>query len=373
MAESNNTQVARGLDRNLISIQQRLYTLFSTYNNYTSFSNEGWIPDRSDPFYDSLESLHDAIHGLTGGYGGHMSFIPFSAFDPIFFLHHAMVDRIFAMWQALYPDSWVEPEPAVWGTFTVAPGSTVNSTTDLTPFYASSNGTFWNSDTARDPHTFGYTYAEVAGLDLSGKPIDSQAQASLRLIINRLYGQSSTPSLVGGGASLSKADDKVPAPAEPGKSVIVDNKYREWTASIRVRKQAPGGTFYIHVFFGTLPDDRTSWAQHPNLVGTMSVLARPDPEGLGHQGPDTTGSVPLTAALVKEAMAGVLPNLEPDVVKPYLVQNLRLGITAIDGAAHTTQDVGIDIQIRSSSVHAPLGENEFPVWGKTTRHFEVTQ
>jgi tyrosinase len=34
-----------------------------------------------------------------------MSIVTYAAFDPIFMLHHTMVDRIFAMWQKLNPDS----------------------------------------------------------------------------------------------------------------------------------------------------------------------------------------------------------------------------------------------------------------------------
>jgi len=371
------------LDRNLPSFQQRLYTLFSNYKNYTTFSNEGWIPDRTNSSYDSLESLHDAIHALTGGRKGHMSIIPFSAFDPLFFLHHAMVDRLFAMWQALYPEAWIKPEPTSWGTFTMPSGQIVNSTTGLTPFFANSDGVFWTSDTARDPRTFGYTYAEVAGLDLDGRKIDSRAQASIKLIINRLYGGSSPPSLVGIGKSNSA--EVVPtldeggvgrvgttSTVEPGRSVIVHNQYREWVANIRVEKKAPGGTFYIHFFLGDIPKDTQTWAHAPNLVGTMCVFAAPGRRGTGHQGPDTRGTVPLTAALVKEALAGVLPGLETDIVEPYLKEKLRFGVIGVDGTVFDAATVaGLDIQITSSSVQVPTSDNELPAWGKTVSHFKM--
>jgi len=31
--------------------------------------------------------------------GGHMQLIPFSGFDPVFWAHHAMVDRLWRLWQ----------------------------------------------------------------------------------------------------------------------------------------------------------------------------------------------------------------------------------------------------------------------------------
>lgn len=382
-AESNNSLVARNLDQNLASIQQRLYTLFSNYANFSTFSNEGWIPNSPNASYDSLESLHDTIHSLAGGpLGGHMGLIPFSAFDPLFYLHHAMVDRIFAMWQALYPDSWVTPTPTRWGTYTIPPGETINSTTALTPFYADSDGTFWNSDTARNPHAFGYTYSEVVSLDLDGRPIDERAQSSLKLTINRLYGSSSPLSLVsdedssdeGGPASVEQGGGKAdPASTiKPGKSVIVQNKYREWIANIRVERQALGGTFFIHFFLGSVPEDSGSWAHAPTLVGTMSVFASPGQLGMGQHDMDTRGTVPLTAALVHKAMAGVLPGLEAGVVQPYLERNLRFGVIGVNGTVVDDAEVlGLHIQIVSASVQVPPNDEELPIWGPMDTHFDL--
>jgi tyrosinase len=103
-AVSRNNLVAQQLDNSASSLRSRLYNLFSNYHDYTTFSNEAWIPGNNPNGYDSIESVHDNVHGLTGS-GGHMTYIDYAAFDPSFFLHHAMIDRCFAMWQALNPDS----------------------------------------------------------------------------------------------------------------------------------------------------------------------------------------------------------------------------------------------------------------------------
>src|SRR2546423_6559722 len=51
-------------------------------------------------FYDfstQLESLlHNAVHGWVGGSMGQ---VPLAAYDPIFYAHHTMVDRIWYLWQ----------------------------------------------------------------------------------------------------------------------------------------------------------------------------------------------------------------------------------------------------------------------------------
>ena len=32
--------------------------------------------------------------------------LDYSAFDPIFWLHHTNIDRLFSIWQAIYPDRY---------------------------------------------------------------------------------------------------------------------------------------------------------------------------------------------------------------------------------------------------------------------------
>ncbi len=50
-------------------------------------------------FSDGLEDIHNDIHGWVGGRCGDMNHIPFAAYDPIFWSHHVMIDRIFWLWQ----------------------------------------------------------------------------------------------------------------------------------------------------------------------------------------------------------------------------------------------------------------------------------
>jgi tyrosinase len=57
-------------------------------------------------FQLQLEDIHDNIHGWTGGrnpqapaQGGDMGAVARAAFDPIFWSHHCMIDRIWYLWQ----------------------------------------------------------------------------------------------------------------------------------------------------------------------------------------------------------------------------------------------------------------------------------
>ena len=47
-------------------------------------------------FVDALENIHDGIHGWVGG---DMGIVASAAFDPIFWSHHAMIDRFWWLWQ----------------------------------------------------------------------------------------------------------------------------------------------------------------------------------------------------------------------------------------------------------------------------------
>jgi len=51
-------------------------------------------------FSEKLREIHDYIHGWTGGT---MAQIEFAAYDPIFWAHHTMIDRIWRIWQKDHP------------------------------------------------------------------------------------------------------------------------------------------------------------------------------------------------------------------------------------------------------------------------------
>jgi tyrosinase len=53
------------------------------------------LPDFQD-FSEQLENIHNQVHIWVGG---DMGVIPTAAFDPIFFSHHSMIDRLWYVWQ----------------------------------------------------------------------------------------------------------------------------------------------------------------------------------------------------------------------------------------------------------------------------------
>lgn len=51
-------------------------------------------------FQSQINGVHGSVHVRTGG---DMGSVPSAAYDPIFFLHHANIDRLWAIWQAQHP------------------------------------------------------------------------------------------------------------------------------------------------------------------------------------------------------------------------------------------------------------------------------
>jgi len=80
-ATSRNDQVAEALDGNRPNMQERVFNLLALEHGYLNMSNKLQMGD-------SLESIHGTIHD-TCGMNGTMTWLWYSAFDPIFWLHHA--------------------------------------------------------------------------------------------------------------------------------------------------------------------------------------------------------------------------------------------------------------------------------------------
>ncbi|MEL7062715.1 MAG: tyrosinase family protein [Bacteroidota bacterium] len=66
-----------------------------------------YIGGAVDPADTSTKIYNRIFQGSKSGYGL-MAYIPSAGFDPIFFLHHANVDRMFAGWESLYDTITIE-------------------------------------------------------------------------------------------------------------------------------------------------------------------------------------------------------------------------------------------------------------------------
>lgn len=69
--------------------------------------------------------MHNPIHTLN--WPGHMSPASVSAFDPMFWMHHANVDRQLALYQAVFPETYVDTCIADTPTYTINTGDTLDA------------------------------------------------------------------------------------------------------------------------------------------------------------------------------------------------------------------------------------------------------
>ena len=127
--------------------------------------------------------MHNGLHSWIGGATGQMSDPRFSPFDPIFYLHHCNIDRLWAMWQM---DGHADEYPATGGKVQHrrndimypwtggAPGfgtnASIESNIPMPDF--SALGAKRNVNTLDFRNAFGYTYDTLAiigvGLDRTG-------------------------------------------------------------------------------------------------------------------------------------------------------------------------------------------------------------
>ncbi|MCJ1264839.1 hypothetical protein MMC22_004714 [Lobaria immixta] len=370
-AQSQNSLVVDQVDQSQDSYSQRFMILLEAYPLYKNFSNKAWIPDSSGT-YDSLESLHDQIHGLVGTNGGHMAYLEYAAFDPIFWLHHVNVDRLFACWQAIHPNSYIQSAKTSSGTATIRSGDVLDGNTPLKPFHKDAGGAFWTSSSVRNVGDMGYTYPELQGGSV----------ASTKQSLNKLYSASSgetlkrrgqvnkmTRSIAAFGNSIMKAFGRsLPSTYEDD----AYDTYTEWIANIRVAQDALPNTFFVYVLLGDFSTDVACWSYDPNLVGMHTVFnSSPDPTKQHNL--IVTGTIPLTKTLRRHAADGKVNLKDEKAVKDYLKANLHWRVTTTEvNVVPRDQVPHLKVSVVSSLVKKAESISEFPIWGEFTVHQDIT-
>ncbi|KAF3940802.1 Tyrosinase [Dactylella cylindrospora] len=344
------------------NLKDRVYALLMNNNRWSTFSNRAGANG-----IDSLEAIHDTVHGNIGQ-GGHMSNVLYSAFDPIFFLHHCNVDRLFAIWQAIHPTTYVSAQVNGGATYGVPPNTLETRTSNLRPWRGLSGG-LWTSDGVRDTSLFGYGYYETPKWKYS-KATESQYASATRALVERMYGNSITSS------TNAKRDLNNATEAGIDASFVKPNTYYEWRIDCIADKSAVNGTFIIHFFLGKPSKNPKEWLLQPELVGdyvvfTHSMQAAPgiDPSEIDNS---VSGSVPLTRSMIAAFKDTDLNSLKPEDAIPFLEKNLRWRVSRDDGTPIRVRDVkGLAVSVSISLVSLPDPSTgrlwkEFGDWTKLT-------
>ncbi|RMZ83529.1 hypothetical protein DV737_g1601, partial [Chaetothyriales sp. CBS 132003] len=329
------------------------YRFFTTVTDFITFCTTAHLPNQTSNSGTNIENVHNNIHNSVGGYG-HMADPTMAGFDPIFWLHHANVDRQLAMWQALYLDSYVQAEVNNYGSYYELKGSTDTGSTPLAPFHNSDNGSsMWTSDGVRSLATFSYSYPELPYWRMNA----SELQANVRNEVNKLYNPDSTTQR---NRRTIRTGRRSPWPEQSFSSITfqhaqtlrVNNAERQWFARLLLEKYAVDTSFTILAFMGVPPADTSQWNWAPNLVGTLGQFIAINSSNLFPNGPPagvSRGEISLTHTLLAGVDRGIIPDLTPSTVIPLLRSGLQWRVQAADGREIDIASVtGLSIQSRTS-------------------------
>lgn len=249
----------------------------------------------------SFESPHNTVHDVVGCSNGTMLDLNWASFDPLFMLHHANVDRLIALWQAIYPNSSnfdiVDYEDAIYGT---AAGN-VSADTPLKPFYQNDE-TFFTSNTVKNISTFGYTYPELQTTTANRSVGSDERSAYVKSQVNALYSDGSAT----GGATKSKQRRDGRAGSVGAYPRSENTLFTTWSVAVAVDKsQIP--------LPATVCVDLDSQA-----VGKMALLAIPV-AGIAHS----------TINLDRVLRAANMDLTNVTAVRGYLLQYLEVGARTV--------------------------------------------
>lgn len=350
----------------------------------------------------SFEEPHNVVHNdiacfSVSGHSGHMGDLNWSGFDPIFVLHHANIDRLYAMWQAINFNDPVfttsQHGNALYGT----PSGPMTADSPLKPFMAQSSAgpVFYTSRSVESMGVFGYTYPEID--DWSLAPAD--LANSVRIAVNNLYGPGATT------AATKKVKREVKPKSTSWKlphirrAKAVDNKKIDTTVvtstigsaavnpdtiipnaralsnndySIEVgvdRAQLPlPCTIELHLKNSEVSTDLTSTRRHTIRIGSTSILSMPQ-TGISYS------TTPLRRALVGEATRRTSPavfNSNDDVLA--CLRGVSVVIKTPDGQkvpVSTVPSLTMTVQQRS---YTPVSaDNQFPQYGPVVAYTVTPQ
>lgn len=326
--------------------RRNTYNLFSMIS-FSWFSSTGY-PRGNDPAtpadYNSVEFVHDGVHTDIGGF---MLQVPVAAFDPVFWLHHAWVDRIVALYQAAHPQSidgekaLVEPMNAARSTFGFPDVS--NHVEDInTPLYPflKTDGENWTSQDVSSMasiYELGYYYPELPA------SLQGQSDEAIRIHaieqINALY-----------------AEVPAAAPAQRIAGALTRTvEASEWLATVQFDPAELDDSFLVEI----ISDDEKIGG-----VGSFSGTGMTMPSAI------STGTVPLTDFLAERKIDG--DDLE--AVVEHLTKNLQWRVIDAEGKEVELSALpSLQVAVSASKVQYPLDSKKLPVFGEWSTFYQATE
>ncbi|CAE6995327.1 hypothetical protein P3342_000092 [Pyrenophora teres f. teres] len=332
-ATSRDIEVNVRVGKQQPNLRDMLYKLLTIYQPFSQVSNKA-----SGGTIGNFETLHDGLHSVFGL--GHMGVVEVSAFDAVFWFHHCNIDRILAIYQTRYPDTWIEDAKQATGSFTVARGSVLGTESPLAPFHMNALGDMWTSTTSRDWTSFGYTYPEVA---------NNPDNATLTSSINRLY----KPKTQG----LSNVNATYPVPG--GNYTNGTAQAIDWLCQVNLPTDIKI-SYSVRAFLGEPSTNPVDWPIDPNYVGQIASMSSPRMSS----SVVTTGNIVLTEKLAQKHASGELKSLDKETVAAYLKEKFSWRIQALDYTEipRTNPPAGLNVTVFNVPVSIPKSDTEVPTW-----------
>ncbi|KAF2749527.1 Di-copper centre-containing protein [Sporormia fimetaria CBS 119925] len=337
---SRNSLVASVLANEAASLRSNVSLVLLSYHDFDAFSNNAWNTGQPVGRYGSLEDIHNEIHDKLGQ-GGHMASLDVSAFDPVFWLHHINVDRLWALWQAINPSAFAIGKVAAAreANFTIAAGEEITANSGLEPFYHAGLTNFWNSNEVKWTTPFGHAYPETQRWLFAS---DDAYQRSIRQAITTLYGANTVRTFFAPAevqSTLQSTSATVPASAP----IAPTTSMPEPTTSM------PEPTTSMPEPTTSMPEPTTSM---PEPTTSMPEPMTSMPEGFTNKRAGHGGSAPRTAT----------PVAEPAKPRSFL-QRLMARLMQLIGSAKRPVDIAVSkvAVIRTSSAsHKSTPTNMLP-------------
>ncbi|KAF8645995.1 hypothetical protein AX16_007421 [Volvariella volvacea WC 439] len=284
-----------------------------------------------EEFSSNLENLHGKIHVRVGGLrgGGHMSQVPYAAFDPIFYLHHAQVDHVASQWYGQH---------RVW----------INQTRDLNPF--------WKVQTA---------YWQSPEVNQTGS------------ILNYNYKDAPEPS-PGPPVPLQRLNERTIQAYLPGSSGQTSpTTITEWSVRIHCKQFELGGSFSVLLFLGEVPAAPTvaeEWYYFPNFAGAFDVFANSEADECGNcrdrENVEIEGHVYINPAILK---CTGNHSLEPATVLPLLRERAKLNWVVLKVGGDVAELPSLEVVVQTTPMTLPvLSGGMIPSVGKPTYYYDIT-
>ncbi|ERF69584.1 hypothetical protein EPUS_01914 [Endocarpon pusillum Z07020] len=316
--------------------------LFSSFESRRQATLNMFTGTDYNQFNIELENIHNTIHVQIGG---DMVFVPRSGYVPIFFLHHANVDRLTAMYQATHPGLTLTPRRRS-PTFALGGAGPDDLNTPLYPFRHPDRRLWTSNDvsTAESIFTYGYSYPDVP----QGLP-RQELQSFTTERVNELYApQPASPAL-----ARFFTGDESGVPGSPTTRL-------EWSANVQVRGNEVVGSFRIQVFIDAFLAGVAS-----NFADARMPMSTPNDQ--------INASLPLTPTLVRQNVG-----LSPDETVPVLEEKLKWVVErrTDDGTAFipiSTADLSsLVVSVFSNEADYPTDTSQLPTKGEPVTYYEPT-